>query len=350
MQLFNLINFKKEADYMYSEYYLTGATGFLGSHVLSQLLKSGAKVNALILPNDKNLSLLPKGVTITYGDVTDMKSLEDWTANITHPCCLIHSAGIIYIGSAPNKKLAEVNVGGTANIIKLCRERGIDKLVHVSSVHAIPELPDGKVMSEISEFSPDKVSGWYAKSKAKATALVLDAAKKGLNASVIHPSGIIGPGDIAMGSTTSMLISYCEGKLPVSVKGGYDFVDVRDVADGVIACCEKGERGQCYILSGEYVSVDNLLNTASKITGRKRPLFTVPLKLASMAASLVEKVSLKMGKKPYFTPYAVMVLGTNAKFSHRKATEKLGYSPRRISETLRDTIEWIKRTYLPKTA
>src|SRR5699024_9363621 len=111
---------------------------------------------------------------------------------------------------------------------------------------------NGKIMSEISEFSPEKVSGWYAKSKAKATALVLDAAKKGLNASVIHPSGIIGPGDIAMGSTTSMLISYCEGKLPVSVKGGYDFVDVRDVADGVIACCEKGERGQCYILSGEY--------------------------------------------------------------------------------------------------
>ena len=119
-----------------------------------------------------------------------------------------------------------------------------------------------------------------------------------------------------------MLISYCEGKLPVSVKGGYDFVDVRDVADGVIRRCEKGERGQCYILSGEYISVDNLLNTASKITGRKRPLYTVPLKLASMVAKLVEKISLKMGKKPYFTPYACDGIGHKREIFHTKKRQK----------------------------
>ena len=123
-----------------------------------------------------------------------------------------------------------------------------------SSVHAIPEKPKGCIITEDCEFSPGLVDGDYAKSKATATELVFDAAKRGLNASIVFPSGIIGPGDIQGGSFTSMAKSFLSGKLPFAVRGGYDFVDVRDVAKGILACSESGEPGKGYILSGHYVN------------------------------------------------------------------------------------------------
>ena len=109
-----------------------------------------------------------------------------------------------------------------ANILKFCSQCGVGKLVYVSSVHAIPEKPKGTEIAETTTFSPELVRGDYAKSKAMATALVLQAAKEGLNASVVFPSGIIGPGDLGKGSITNMLLSFLAGKLPLAVKGGYD--------------------------------------------------------------------------------------------------------------------------------
>ena len=133
-----------------------------------------------------------------------------------------------------------------------------------------PELPEGDKMREISDFSPDKVNGAYAKSKAAATAAVLAAAEKGLNASVVHPSGIIGPGDEKCGNITRLISAFIRGRLPFAVKGGYDFVDVRDVAKGIFLCTERGKRGKCYILSGHYATVSDILKTVRDLAGLKR--------------------------------------------------------------------------------
>ncbi len=332
---------------MYTRYYVTGGTGFLGSHIIKELTEQGAKVSALVLPNDKYVKLLPDSVSVTYGDVTDINSIRLWLKCAERPCCVIHCAGIVSIATSPGPMLEKVNVGGTANILNVCKELAIDRLVYVSSVHAIPELEKGKTMTEITDFSPDKVSGAYAKSKATATAMVLSAAKEGLNAVVVHPSGIIGPNDYSLGNIANMLLAYCRGKLPLSVKGGYDFVDVRDAAHGVIACSEKGRTGECYILSGEYATVDEIISEASMITNVKKPLFNLPLKPVMLIARLVERM-VKKGKTPFFTPYSIAVLGSNASFSHEKASNELGYHPRPINETVLDTVNWIKRTYLQK--
>lgn len=331
--------------YNYSEYYVTGATGFLGSHVVKELIKCGEKVNALVLPNDKHRSELPDSVTVTTGDVTDIDSIYAWLKNAEHPCCLIHCAGIVSIATSPGPMLEKVNVGGTKNIIKACKEMSVDRLVYVSSVHAIPELKDGKTMTEVSSFSADKVDGAYAKSKAKATAAVLAAIKDGLNACIVHPSGIIGPNDSSCGNIAKMLIAYCKGKLPLSVKGGYDFVDVRDVAHGVVECCREGRAGECYILSGEFATVDEIIGEASRMTKVRKPLFNLPLKPVMLIAKLVEKMKRK-STTPLFTPYSIAVLGANANFSHAKATRELGYSPRPLKETVSDTVKWIKDKYI----
>ncbi len=217
---------------MFERYLVTGATGFLGRTVAELLAAQGAGVTALALPGDPAAKALPMGVEVIFGDVCNPDSLCAFFRGSGKNVCVIHCAGMVSIRTRPGPQMRRVNVDGTGNILSLCRRHDVGRLVYVSSVHAIPERKQGQAITEVLEFSPQRVSGPYAKSKAEATAMVLDAARNGLNACVVHPSGIIGPGDTAMGSTASMIAAYCKGRLPMGVKGGYDFVDVRDVARG----------------------------------------------------------------------------------------------------------------------
>ena len=231
---------------------------------------------------------------------------------------------------------------GTRNILKFCRKCGVGKLVHVSSVHAIPEKPKGTEIAETTTFAPELVRGDYAKSKAMATALVLQAAKEGLNASVVFPSGIIGPGDLGKGSITNMLLSFLAGKLPLAVKGGYDFVDVRDVASGVIACAEHGLPGHGYILSGHYATIRDILELVKKTVNLRRSVSYLPISFAKLVAPIFEKISLHRREPLYFTPYSIAVLDSNGAFSRSAAATALGYTPRPLSSTIRDTVVWLK--------
>ena len=227
---------------MFDQYLITGATGFLGRAVAEELVRRRAQVHALVLHNDSYIHLLPKEVHTVVGDVCVKNSLADFFADAGSRTCVIHCAGVISVASRPGSKLYQVNVGGTWRVLRQCMKRNVGRLIHVSSVHAIPEKPKGCIITEDCEFSPGLVDGDYAKSKATATELVFDAAKRGLNASIVFPSGIIGPGDIQGGSFTSMAKSFLSGKLPFAVRGGYDFVDVRDVAKGILAL--PGKRGE----------------------------------------------------------------------------------------------------------
>lgn len=133
-----------------------------------------------------------------------------------------------------------MNVNGTKNVIALCREFGVRRLVYVSSVHAIPDTDSMSVLKEIKEFSPEKVVGGYARTKAEATQAVLSAVQGGLDAVIVHPSGIIGPYDRSGNHLVQLVNDYLSGRIPVCVKGGYDLVDVRDVAYGCLMAAEKG--------------------------------------------------------------------------------------------------------------
>ena len=249
---------------MFDKYLVTGATGFLGRAVAEELVRRKAQVHALVLHDDPCINLLPKEVHTVIGDVCDKGSLSDFFADADSRTCVIHCAGIVSVASRPGPRLYQVNVGGTWRVLRQCMAHDVGKMVYVSSVHAIPEKPKGCIITEDCEFSPGLVDGDYAKSKAAATELVFDAAERGLNASIVLPSGIIGPGDLQGGSFTSMARSFLAGKLPLAVRGGYDFVDVRDVANGILACSESGEPGKGYILSGCYVTIRRMLQLVGK--------------------------------------------------------------------------------------
>ena len=326
---------------MFDKYLVTGATGFLGRAVAEELVRRKAQVHALVLHDDPYTDLLPKEVRTVIGDVCDKSSLSDFFADADSRTCVIHCAGIVSVASRPGPRLYQVNVGGTWKVLRQCMEHDVGKMVYVSSVHAIPEKPKGCIISEDCEFSPGLVDGDYAKSKAAATELVFDVAERGLNASIVFPSGIIGPGDLQGGSFTSMAKSFLSGKLPFAVRGGYDFVDVRDVARGILACSESGEPGKGYILSGCYVTIRRMLQLVGKAAKLKYRSICLPLGLARLAAPYYERRSLRERKPLFFTPYSVSVLASNGQFSHAAASERFAYQPRPIEETLGDMTAWL---------
>ena len=328
---------------MYDKYLVTGATGFLGRAVVEELARRDAQVRALVLPDDPYAHLLPKKVRSIAGDVCDKDALASFFADADSRTCVIHCAGIVSVASRPGPKLYQINVGGTWRILRQCIAHSVGKMIYVSSVHAIPEKPKGCLITEDCKFSPGLVDGDYAKSKATATDLVLDAAAQGLNASIIFPSGIIGPGDVQGGSFTSMAKSFLAGRLPFAVRGGYDFVDVRDVAQGLLACCERGLPGKGYILSGHYATIGRMLQMVGAAANRRYRPICLPLGLARLAAPGYERRSLRAGKPLFFTPYSVSVLGSNGQFSHAAASACFAYEPRPMEETLQDMAAWLLR-------
>ena len=325
-------------------YLVTGAAGHLGLTVVEELQRQHKAVRALVLPGDKAASKLPEGVEICEGDVLRPASLDAFFAHKDgEDLIVIHCAGVVSIASRFIQKVYDVNFKGTQNIVEMCETYGAKKLVYVSSVHAIPELPAGQVMTEIDDFRSADVVGQYAQTKSAASACVLAAARRGLNASIVHPSGICGPNDWGRGHLTQLAIDYCKGRLPAGIEGGYDFVDVRDVARAIVACCEKGQRGECYILSNRYVTVREMLELFHEVTGLRRVRLYVPIWLAKAFAPLCELYYRLARRTPLYTSYSLTTLTGNANFSHAKADRALGYTVRPFRETVADTIAWLKK-------
>ncbi|HHT25016.1 MAG TPA: NAD-dependent epimerase/dehydratase family protein [Clostridiaceae bacterium] len=326
-------------------YIVTGAAGFLGNNIIRQLAEDKEnEIRALLLPNEKTDSLEGLNCNIFRGDITKQDSLNDIFEidEINTKIYVIHCAGIVYIKSKYNPLVYEVNVNGTKNIVAKVLETNA-KLVYVSSVHAISEKPKGETITEIKEFDSDKVVGQYAKTKAEAAKYVLEIVeKKGLDACIVHPSGMIGPNDFSNGHTTQLMIDFVNGRLVAGVRGGYDFADVRDVADGIIRACDKGEKGECYILSNRYIEIKELLDVVSEVTNIKKIKTLLPMWLAKFTAPLAELYYAILKQPPLYTKYSLYTLTSNSNFSNKKAKKELGYTNRELSETVADTIKWLK--------
>lgn len=318
---------------------VTGATGHIGNVLLRELLSRGEIVRALVLPNEDMTPLNGLKVEIIHGDIRDITSLLK----------AFHGADTVYhlasvISILPGKKLLlnSVNVEGTKNVIEACLKTGVKRLVYTSSIHAVKEPPHGIVIDESFPYDPTTVLGDYAKSKAQATLEVQKGIERGLDAVIVCPTGVIGPYDFKISEMGQLFQDFMGRKLKMYIDGAYDFVDVRDVARGIVLAGEKGQCGESYILSGQRITIRDLLSILQQLTGIKAPSFKAPIWLARLAGIMATPFYRLTKTKPLFTAYSVDVLKSNSFISSAKASHKLGYSTRPIIESITDTVAWLK--------
>ena len=317
---------------------ITGANGHLGSTIIRQLQDAPVQVYGLILPGD---SCQDHGnVHYIKGDVRNTETLRPLFENCDD-IDVIHTAGIIDISEKGSQLIYDVNIEGTKNMLKLSKEYGVHRFLYTSSVHAIPEKENLQVITETGSFSADSVTGVYARTKAAATQAVLDAGRDGLDVVVVHPSGIIGPNDPSGNHLVQMITDYLKGLLPACVRGGYDFVDVRDVAKGCLLALEKGKSGSCYILSNRHYEIPEVLDMVRQFS-HSRKLVALPMWMARAAAPIMQWYAKIKKERPLYTRYSLYTLRSNDRFSHDKATAELGYRPRDLRETIRDTVAWYR--------
>ena len=269
--------------------------------------------------------------------------MPDGTATIC-----IHCASLVTVNPEYSEKLMAVNVDGTDNIIAAMKAHPeCRKLVYVSSTGAIPELPMGQKIREVKHFYPydeQKVVGWYSRTKAIATQHVLDAAKEGLNACVVHPSGILGPEDAAVGETTRTILKIIKGEMPVGMKGSFNLCDVRDLAAGCIAAADKGTAGECYILANEEITLKKMCNILDHELHCGTCKMYLPLKIAKAIAKMAEAKAAHGGKRPMMTTFSVYNLERNNGFDYSKAVRELGYQTRPYIQTLHDEAQWLRES------
>jgi len=319
---------------------VTGATGHIGNVLVRKLLERGEKVRALILPNESRAPLNGLDVEAVEGDVLELDSIFQSLRGIRG---IFHLAGVISIMPGADPIVHRVNVDGTKNLLKAAREASIQKFVYTSSIHAIQRAEHGMI-DEALPFDANNHYGEYDRSKAEATLEVQQAAHAGLEAVIACPTGVIGPFDFRDSMMGSVIRGAAEQKPSLYVDGAYDFVDVRDVANGLIAASEKGRRGESYILSGQRITVRYLLETVREITGRHFFQMKVPFDLAKFAARFTPLYYRLAKSTPRFTPYSLEVLQSNSHISHAKATRELGYCPRPLTESIADAVQWFLET------
>ena len=319
---------------------VSGATGHIGNVLVRELVERGQVVRAIVLPDDDCRSLSGLNVEIVHGDVTNLQSLKSAFIGAD---LVFHLAGVVTIMPGMKSILERINVGGVRNVAAACRDTSVRRLIYASSVHAITEPPYGTVIDESQPFDPNRVLGDYARSKARATLLLLDEVhKRGLDAVICCPTGIIGPWDYGISNIGQLILDFASGHLKSYVSGAYDFVDVRDVVSGLILTAEKGEAGHHYILSGAQVQVSELMEELARNIGYPAPTFRIPAVIARTAGVLASIYYRLLRRRPVFTAYSIDVLRSNSQVSSMRAREKLGFTTRPWQESIRDQVEWFR--------
>lgn len=330
-------------------YYITGISGFLGRNIVKEILsrEPDADIVGFVLPNDKNkdFSMYGKEPLLIEGNILNKEDVKRFLSTPGKEYkVLIHAAGRISVYKKGDPLTTTINVEGTKIVTDAAIECGINKMIYVSSVDALDKHLGNETIYEQSRYDETKVDGVYSKSKANASNYVLDKANKDFEVVVVNPSAIMGPND-PFGAPINIAIKKAiNNKLPAITKGGYDIVDVRDVAKGIVELIEKGQNKESYILSGEYISVKDLMGLASEISGAKKVTFTIPHFLIKLISPFIELYARITHKKPLFTGFSMDCLSQNSNYSHDKMTSLTGYKPLSIKESLIDTISWMKKT------
>lgn len=322
-------------------YLVTGADGYLGRQLCEALLLRGCRVRGLAhheLAHTKR----PARMEVVVGDVCDKATVTRlFEGVLPNTAYVFHLAAVISVRRRDDRCM-QVNVEGTRNVLDACEAYHARRLIHFASVDALPPQAHGTTVYEPARFSPDHLPTSYGQSKAIAAQMALDCAQRGtLSATVLLPACVIGPGDYRGGFVTKMLSLYLSGIPRVSIGGGYEFVDARDVTLAAMAAVDNGKSGESYILSNRFASVTEVFDILAACSGRKPTLVTLPLWTMVPVAPVVSLIYRILGKQPPLTLDALKLMRAHPRYCHDKAARELNFIPRPMEESLTDAAKFI---------
>lgn len=318
---------------------ITGASGHLGANLCRKLLHKNFHVKALIHKNIKSIDKL--SIEKIEGSISNTSKLEELCSNTD---IVIHLAAIISINTSNKNNLFEVNTKGTENIIKACLKKNVKRLIYFSTIHTLQQEPIDKPLNEERPLV-NSSRFIYEQTKAAGERIVhKQQQENNLETIIINPTSIIGPFDYRPSLMGQVLIKLYKQRLPGLVKGGYDWVDVRDVAEATINAIDKGRNGEKYILGGKWVSLRDFSFIVEKVINKKTPRIIFPEFLAKISVPINGIMARINNEQPLYTYDSLSILQSgNKKIDHSKAQRELDFNPRPLEVTIRDTYKWFKQ-------
>lgn len=313
---------------------VTGASGHLGACLTPRLVAKGFKVRAVCYGPAPILDALD--VEQCQGDVRDIESLRKAFEGQE---ALIHMAAHISIHDGDEPKMRAVNVDGARNAAQAALDCGVRRMVHVSSVHAYETWKLGRPLREDGAPAND-ASPPYDRTKAAGEREIRAAIARGLDAAIVNPVGILGPHDHIPSHAGNELLRMHRPGPAASASGGFPWVDVRDVADAIIAAMDRGETGKNYLLGGEYHELAELFRLARKARGQESRPSKIPIGLLLAIAPLAEAFGRIARVRHGVTRSALRALASDLVVDSSRAAETLGFRARPLEETVRDAIQW----------
>ena len=319
---------------------VTGATGHVGANVVRDLLHHQFQVKALCHPDADRAALQGLAVEMVAADILAPHCLTNVFQDVD---AVIHLAAKISISGDPDGMVMRTNAEGTRNVARACLAAGVAKLIHMSSIHAFKSSP---YLERLDESSPkaDENNFLYDQSKAAGEREVHAAVEAGLNATILNPTGILGPHDYCASLGGQMLRNMFKGKMPALINAGFDWVDVRDVATAIRQAIRVSKSGEQYLLSGKWVSFRELARHCETVSGNPAPQLTLPwwVGVLGMPLSLLQN-RLTGGNLPYTYESLKILRNSSKNCCSAKASLELGFTARPLSETIFDTYEWSRQ-------
>src|SRR6476646_1396852 len=320
--------------------FITGATGFVGSHVARALTAQGADLRLLVRPTSRLDNIADLRAETATGDLRDPESLKKARAGCEF---VFHVAADYRLWVRDPQQMYRANVEGTRAIIQAAEESGVRRVVYTSSVATMGFTREGHIAAENSPVSIQDMVGHYKRSKFMAEQIALEAGNKGANVVVVNPTTPIGEFDIKPTPTGRIVVDFLKKNFPAYVDTGLNLADVREVARGHVLAMEKARAGERYILGGENLTLKQILDKLAEITGLPSPTMKVPHGVAMGFAAFDQFFSgIVLGKEPRATLEAVKMGRKKMFASSAKAERELGYRVLPVEEALRRAVAWFQ--------
>lgn len=319
--------------------FLTGASGFIGGHLLRLLLSEGAEVRCLVRPSSSRRNLEGLDAEIVTGDLRDVESVHRAIVG----CRIVYHCAADYRLYSPRpEELYASNVEGTDHVLGAASRVGAQRVVYTSSVGTLGLTADGSPADEVTPVSLDDMTGHYKRSKYQAERVAEDWAARGLPVVIVNPSTPVGEGDLKPTATGRMIVDFLNRRVPAYVDTGLNLVDVRDVARGHLLAAERGQVGEKYILGNQDMSLEEIYQTLSRLTGLWAPRVKVPHWLPLTWAAVETSLCRMTGRTPGVPLEAVRLSRYKMYFDARRAVQELGLPQTPVEEALRRAVDWFR--------